>query len=114
MQLGIALFKAVQTVSLRVLILLFGKEYSLPSNITMNLAVAVEMLHNYSLVHDDLPAMDDDKYRRGKLSSHIKFNEFTAILAGNSLLTLAFEILSSNNLKLSKQIKINLINSFVN
>ena len=57
-------------------------------------AAAIECIHSYSLVHDDLPAMDNDDLRRGKLSTHKKFNEFTAILAGNSLLTLAFEILS--------------------
>ena len=91
------------------LILLFGKEYSLPSNITMNLAVAVEMLHNYSLVHDDLPAMDDDKYRRGKKTTHYKYNEFIAILAGCGLLNKTYAILSSKSLKLSDKIKIQLI-----
>lgn len=55
---------------------------------------AVEMVHSYSLVHDDLPAMDDDDLRRGKPTCHIKFNEATAILAGDALLTGAFEILS--------------------
>ena len=48
-------------------------------------------------MHDDLPTMDNDDFRRGKLSTHKKFNESTAILAGNSLLTLAYEILSSKN-----------------
>jgi geranylgeranyl pyrophosphate synthase len=57
-------------------------------------ACAIEMLHTYSLIHDDLPAMDNDDYRRGKLSSHKKFDEETAILAGDSLLTMSFEILS--------------------
>jgi geranylgeranyl pyrophosphate synthase len=57
-------------------------------------ACAVEMLHTYSLIHDDLPAMDNDDFRRGKPSSHKKFNEETAILAGDSLLTMSFEILS--------------------
>ena len=55
---------------------------------------AIECIHSYSLIHDDLPSMDNDELRRGKLSVHKKFNEFTAILAGNSLMTLAFEILS--------------------
>lgn len=55
---------------------------------------AVEMVHSYSLVHDDLPAMDDDDLRRGQPTCHIKFNEATAILAGDALLTGAFEILS--------------------
>tara|TARA_B100000925_G_scaffold7857_1_gene5529 strand:- start:1282 stop:2166 length:885 start_codon:yes stop_codon:yes gene_type:complete len=55
---------------------------------------AVEFLHSYSLIHDDLPAMDDSDFRRGKKSCHKYFNEATAILAGDALLTLAFEILS--------------------
>ena len=56
-------------------------------------ACAVEMIHAYSLVHDDLPAMDDDELRRGRPTCHIAFDEATAILAGDGLLTLAFEIL---------------------
>jgi farnesyl diphosphate synthase len=57
-------------------------------------AAAIEFIHTYSLVHDDLPAMDDDDLRRGQPSCHIKFDEGTAILVGDGLLTLAFEILS--------------------
>src|SRR5581483_9819759 len=56
-------------------------------------ACAIEMIHAYSLIHDDLPAMDDDDYRRGKPSCHKQFDEATAILAGDGLLTLAFEVL---------------------
>jgi len=56
-------------------------------------AVAMEMIHSYSLIHDDLPAMDDDDLRRGKPTTHIAFNEATAILAGDGLLTGAFEVL---------------------
>ena len=74
------------------------------------LGAAVECIHSYSLIHDDLPSMDNDDFRRGRLSTHKKFSESTAILAGNSLLTLAFEILSSNELNLSKKIKSELIN----
>ena len=70
---------------------------------------AVECIHAYSLIHDDLPCMDNDKMRRGKLSTHIKFGESTAVLAGNSLLTMAFEILASPSLKISEKIKIDLI-----
>ena len=70
---------------------------------------AVECIHAYSLIHDDLPCMDNDKMRRGKPSAHIKFGESTAVLAGNSLLTMAFEILTSPNLKVNEKIKINLI-----
>lgn len=59
-------------------------------------ACAVEMVHAYSLVHDDLPAMDDDELRRGRPTCHIAFDEATAILAGDGLLTLAFEVLASD------------------
>jgi len=58
-------------------------------------ACALEVLHTYSLIHDDLPAMDDDRLRRGKPTNHIAFDETTAILAGDALLTLAFELLAS-------------------
>ena len=58
-------------------------------------ACALEMVHTYSLIHDDLPAMDDDDLRRGKPTCHIAFDEATAILAGDALLTLAFQTLSS-------------------
>jgi geranylgeranyl diphosphate synthase type II len=58
-------------------------------------AAAIEMVHTYSLVHDDLPAMDDDDLRRGRPTCHKAFNEATAILAGDALLTLAFEVLAS-------------------
>jgi geranylgeranyl diphosphate synthase type II len=58
-------------------------------------ACAIEMIHTYSLIHDDLPAMDDDTLRRGNPTCHIEFDEATAILAGDALLTLAFELLSS-------------------
>lgn len=58
-------------------------------------ACAMEMIHTYSLIHDDLPAMDDDELRRGKATCHVAFGEATAILAGDALLTMAFEILAS-------------------
>jgi len=61
----------------------------------LHVAAAVEFVHCYSLVHDDLPSMDDDDLRRGKPSCHSKFGEATAILAGDALLTKAFEVLSS-------------------
>ena len=60
-------------------------------------AAALEMVHCYSLVHDDLPAMDNDDLRRGRATCHIKFDEATAILAGDALLTRAFEVLSDEN-----------------
>ena len=67
------------------------------SDPTIRTACALEMIHTYSLIHDDLPAMDNDTLRRGQPTCHIKFDEATAILAGDALLTLAFEILSSVN-----------------
>jgi farnesyl diphosphate synthase len=62
----------------------------------MRTAAAIEVLHTYSLVHDDLPCMDDDVLRRGKPTTHVQFDEATAVLAGDGLLTLAFEILSDS------------------
>jgi geranylgeranyl diphosphate synthase, type II len=63
----------------------------------LDAACAIEMIHTYSLIHDDLPAMDDDDLRRGKPSCHAAFGEAAAILAGDALLTHAFEVLSSAN-----------------
>ena len=74
------------------------------------LALSVELIHAYSLTHDDLPAMDDDSLRRGKPSCHIKFNEGQAILAGDALQSLAFQVLSNNNFKIQNDIKIKIIN----
>ena len=74
------------------------------------LGSAVECIHAYSLIHDDLPCMDNDAIRRGKASTHVKFGESTAVLAGNSLLTMAFEILSHKDLNISEKTKVNLIN----
>ena len=86
-----------------------GSLMSVDYKILISIGAAIECIHAYSLIHDDLPCMDNDKIRRGKPSTHIKFGESTAVLAGNSLLTMAFEILASSNLKLSEKIKINLI-----
>ena len=91
-----------------------GKIYNINYQKLIIIGAAIECVHSYSLIHDDLPAMDNDDLRRGKLSTHKKFNEFTAILAGNSLLTLAFEILTSNDLKLSSQIKNELVKTLAN
>ncbi len=62
----------------------------------LDVAAAVEFVHTYSLIHDDLPAMDDDDYRRGRLSCHRRFDEATAILAGDGLLTLAFTVVAAS------------------
>ena len=86
-----------------------GKIYDINYKKLIIIGSAVECIHSYSLIHDDLPSMDNDELRRGKLSVHKKFNEFTAILAGNSLLVLAFEILSGKELNLSQNYKNQLI-----
>ena len=57
-------------------------------------ACSLELIHTYSLIHDDLPALDNDDYRRGKLTNHKVFGDAMAILAGDSLLTLAFQVLA--------------------
>ena len=86
-----------------------GKIFKINYKNLIQISAAVECIHAYSLIHDDLPCMDNDNLRRGKLSTHKKFGESTAILAGNSLLTIAFEILSQNKLRLNNSIKIKLI-----
>ena len=86
-----------------------GSLLSIDYKTLITIGSAVECIHAYTLIHDDLPCMDDDKIRRGKPSTHIKFGESTAILAGNSLQTMACEILASPNLKISEKIKVNLI-----
>jgi farnesyl diphosphate synthase len=86
-----------------------GALFKIDYKTLITVGAAVECIHAYSLIHDDLPCMDNDKLRRGKPSTHIEFGESTAVLAGNSLLTMAFEILTSTGLKLSEKIKVNLI-----
>ncbi len=73
-----------------------GRALNLDQNTLDGIAVAVELIHTYSLIHDDLPSMDDDDLRRGQPSCHIKFDEATAILAGDALQALAFEILAAD------------------
>lgn len=87
-----------------------GSIFNVNYNTLIKIGAAVECIHAYSLIHDDLPCMDNDSVRRGKPATHIKFGESTAVLAGNSLLTLAFEILSNKNINLNEKIKNNLIN----
>ena len=65
------------------------------SDIAIDTSVAIELIHTYSLIHDDLPAMDDDALRRGKPTCHVAYDEATAILTGDALLTLAFQMLAS-------------------
>lgn len=72
--------------------------FGVPRERSLQAAAAVELLHTYSLVHDDLPAMDDDDLRRGQPSVHIRFDEATAILVGDALLTLSFELIADRRL----------------
>ena len=78
------------------LVLLAAKACGGSTEAAMPAACAVEMVHAYSLIHDDLPAMDDDDLRRGRPTSHKKFGEATAILAGDALLTMAFEVAATD------------------
>ncbi len=76
-----------------ILTLEFARLCGLEARAALPFACAVEMIHTYSLIHDDLPCMDNDDMRRGKPACHIKFGEDTALLAGDGLLTLAFEVM---------------------
>ena len=91
-----------------------GKLFNIKEVKLLNICAAVECIHSYSLIHDDLPCMDDDKIRRSKPATHIKFGESTAILAGNSLLTLAFEMIVDKNYKIENKAKIELVKSLAN
>ena len=77
----------------------------------LRVAAAVELVHTYSLVHDDLPAMDDDALRRGKPSAHVEFDEATAILSGDALLTLAFEVLADEATHARPSVRCELVQS---
>tara|TARA_B100001093_G_scaffold463175_1_gene478997 strand:- start:107 stop:982 length:876 start_codon:yes stop_codon:yes gene_type:complete len=88
-----------------------GKIFKINQKKLINICAAVECIHSYSLIHDDLPCMDNDKFRRGKPSAHIKFGEASAVLAGNSLLTLAFEIIADKNYQINSSLKNEIIKS---
>ena len=87
-----------------------GSIFNIDYKTLIMIGSAIECIHAYSLIHDDLPCMDNDTIRRGKQSTHIKFGESTAVLAGNSLLTMAFEILTHKDLKTSQAVKVDLVN----
>src|SRR5215469_11635101 len=76
------------------LVLHSGRLFGVDDSRSLRVGAAIESLHTYSLVHDDLPCMDDDDLRRGRPTTHIAFDEMTAVLAGDGLLTIAFEILA--------------------
>lgn len=73
-----------------------GESFGTERSMLLNTAAALEMIHTYSLIHDDLPSMDDDDLRRGKATCHVKFGEATAILAGDALQTLAFKAIADD------------------
>jgi farnesyl diphosphate synthase len=83
-----------------------AKLFSAPAEAALRVAAALECVHCYSLVHDDLPAMDDDDLRRGQPTVHVAFDEATAILAGDGLLTYAFDILADEATELPPETKI--------
>jgi len=88
-----------------------GKIFNIKEKKLFNICAAVECIHSYSLIHDDLPCMDNDAMRRGKPSTHIKFGEASAVLAGSSLLTLAFEIIAEKKYLLGFEKKSEIIKS---
>ena len=91
-----------------------GKIFNISEKKLINICAAVECIHSYSLIHDDLPCMDNDSIRRGKPSTHIKYGEASAVLAGSSLLTLAFEIITDKKYLLNSKFKNEIINSLAN
>lgn len=80
------------------LVILSGQLFSLDENALMSPALAIELIHLYSCVHDDLPCMDDDDYRRGRMTIHKQFDEATALLLGDFFLTLSFDTLAQSPL----------------
>lgn len=90
------------------LLLAVGEAFGAETEKLLSTAAAIEMIHTYSLIHDDLPAMDDDDLRRGRATCHVKFDEATAILAGDILQTLAFQAIA-DEARLPANIKVRLI-----
>jgi len=90
------------------LLLASGRTFGAPVDALLNTACALEMIHTYSLIHDDLPSMDDDDLRRGRPTCHVKYGEATAILAGDALQTLAFHTIADNQ-RLNPEIRVQLI-----
>ncbi len=83
--------------------------FSVARSCALHVAAAIEMVHCYSLVHDDLPAMDDDDLRRGRPTTHKEYDEATAILAGDALLTKAFEVLSFQGTHADPAVRVELV-----
>jgi geranylgeranyl pyrophosphate synthase len=90
------------------LLLATGQEFGAGKDVLLDTACALELIHTYSLIHDDLPSMDDDDLRRGRPTCHIRFGEATAILAGDAIQTLAFQTIALDE-KLSSDVRVRLI-----
>jgi len=90
------------------LLLATGRTFGAGNDDLLRAACALEMIHTYSLIHDDLPAMDNDKLRRGRPTCHVKFDDATAILAGDALQTLAFQTIAEDE-RLSPELRVQLI-----
>jgi len=100
--------KKIRPLSFLYLLKYYGIDYSN----YFDIALAIELVHTYSLVHDDLPEMDDDDYRWGKLTNHKVFGQDVAVLTGDAMLTLAFEVLSDADI--NPELKVRLIKQFAN
>ena len=92
-----------------ILVIASSEMFGVARDCALRVAAAVEMVHTYSLVHDDLPCMDDDALRRGKPSAHVAFDEATAVLAGDALLTLAFEVLAEADTHSDPEVRCELV-----
>ncbi len=91
-----------------ILLLATGQTFGATSDVLLSTACALELIHTYSLIHDDLPSMDNDDLRRGRPTCHIRFDEATAILAGDALQTLAFEVIAEDG-RLTPKTKMTLV-----
>src|SRR5258706_1644013 len=90
------------------LVLAVGETLGAATEDLLATACALEMIHTYSLIHDDLPSMDDDDLRRGRATCHVKFDEATAILAGDALQSLAFQTIAEDE-RLAPQLRVELV-----
>lgn len=90
------------------LLLATGQELGADVDVLLDTACALEMIHTYSLIHDDLPSMDDDDLRRGRPTCHVRFGEATAVLAGDALQTLAFQAIAEDE-KLQPEVRVRLV-----
>ena len=93
------------------LVLTTSRLFDVPADAALDVAAALECIHGYSLIHDDLPAMDNDRLRRGKPTVWAAFDEWTAILAGDAMATLGFEIIAASPAPIADRVRVNLISA---